>query len=71
MTHTYLAAHQANWYDRALTSPKTYEWNHSLGEIVTALIESGMHIDFREAHDSVPWEALPGQMTLRPEGGLA
>ncbi|KAM9862178.1 hypothetical protein ACI1US_01928 [Leucobacter sp. BZR 635] len=52
----------------ALQSTKTYEWNHSLGEIVTALIDSGLRIDLLVEHDSVPWEALPGQMTLR-EGG--
>lgn len=56
---------------RALTSTKTYEWNHSLGEIITALIESGLRIDLFEEHDSVPWEALPGQMTLRPGGEWA
>ncbi|MBL3699628.1 class I SAM-dependent methyltransferase [Leucobacter luti] len=49
----------------------TYEWNHSLGEIVTALITSGLRIDLLVEHDSVPWEALPGQMTLRPGGEWA
>ena len=47
---------------------KTYEWNHGLGEIVTALIRSGLRIDLLVEHESVPWEALPGQMTLRPDG---
>ncbi|WP_241156369.1 hypothetical protein [Leucobacter chromiireducens] len=46
----------------------TYEWNHSLGEIVTALTTSGLRIDLLVEHDSVPWEALPGQMTLRAGG---
>lgn len=50
---------------------RTYEWNHSLGEIVTALIDSGLRIDLLVEHDSVPWEALPGQMTLRPGGEWA
>lgn len=50
---------------------RTYEWNHSLGEIVTALIDSGLRIDLLIEHDSVPWEALPGQMTLRPGGEWA
>ena len=44
----------------------THEWNHGLGEIVTALLENGMEITMLEEHDSVPWEALPGQMTVVP-----
>lgn len=52
----------------ALTATRTYEWNHSLGEIVTALIEAGLRIDLLVEHDSVPWEALPGQMKLREDG---
>jgi SAM-dependent methyltransferase len=50
---------------RPLTATRTYEWNHSLGEIVTALIRAGLRIDLLEEHDSVPWEALPGQMAER------
>lgn len=50
---------------RPLTATRTYEWNHSLGEIVTALIRAGLRIELLEEHDSVPWEALPGQMTER------
>ncbi|MGB3484669.1 MAG: class I SAM-dependent methyltransferase [Mycobacterium sp.] len=51
-----------------LTATKTYEWNHSLGEIVTALLVNGLRLDAMVEHDSVPWEALPGQMTRRPNG---
>jgi SAM-dependent methyltransferase len=40
----------------------THEWNHGLGEIVTALMEAGMQLTMLVEHDSVPWEALPGQM---------
>ncbi len=50
---------------------RTYEWNHSMGEIVTALIEAGMRIDLLVEHDSVPWEALPGQMIERDNGEFA
>ncbi|EFV13654.1 class I SAM-dependent methyltransferase [Segniliparus rugosus] len=56
---------------QAIQASKTYEWNHSLGEIVTALIASGLRIDLLVEHDSVPWEALPGRMTLRPGGEWA
>ena len=40
----------------------THEWNHGLGETVTALMSAGMRLTMLEEHDSVPWEALPGQM---------
>jgi SAM-dependent methyltransferase len=40
----------------------THEWNHGLGEIVTALLDAGMELTGLTEHDSVPWNALPGQM---------
>jgi SAM-dependent methyltransferase len=48
--------------DHVLTHTVTHEWNHGLGEIVTALLGQGMEITQLVEHDSVPWEALPGQM---------
>jgi SAM-dependent methyltransferase len=44
----------------------THLWNHGIGEIVTALLDNGMEITMLEEHDSVPWEALPGAMTVVP-----
>jgi 2-polyprenyl-3-methyl-5-hydroxy-6-metoxy-1,4-benzoquinol methylase len=41
----------------------THEWNHGLGEIVTALLDAGLDLTGLVEHDSVPWEALPGLMT--------
>ncbi len=40
----------------------SYGWNHGLGEIVTALLDNGMQITALTEHDTVPWDALPGQM---------
>lgn len=54
-----------------LTATRTYEWNHALGEIVTALLDRGLRLDALVEHDSVPWEALPGRMTVRPDGEYA
>jgi SAM-dependent methyltransferase len=52
---------------------RSYEWNHSIGEVVTALIERGMRIDALVEHD---WtvhqqfpdlvETAPGQWTTPP-----
>jgi len=57
--------------DRPITNTKTYEWNHGLGEIVTALLNAGLTLTMLVEHDSVPWEALPGQMLERPNGEFA
>ncbi|AQT79996.1 SAM-dependent methyltransferase [Mycolicibacterium litorale] len=40
----------------------TREWNHGLGEIVTALLAAGLRLTMLVEHDSVPWDALPGRM---------
>jgi SAM-dependent methyltransferase len=41
---------------------RTYNWNHGLGEIVTALSDAGLQVTMMVEHDSVPWEAIPGHM---------
>ena len=53
--------------DHVFTSTTTHEWNHGLGEIVTALLDQGLRLTGLVEHDSVPWDALPGQM--EPAGG--
>ena len=54
--------------DVVFTANTTHEWNHGLGEIVTALIAQGLQITGLVEHDSVPWEALVGQMTNDDRG---
>jgi SAM-dependent methyltransferase len=49
--------------DAVFTANTAHSWNHGLGEIATALISEGLEITGLVEHDSVPWEALPGQMT--------
>ena len=41
-----------------------YTWNHGLGEIVTALLDRGLVLTQLIEHDTVPWQALPGRMSL-------
>ena len=48
--------------DVVFTHNRTHEWNHGLGEIVTALMTAGMDLTGLTEHDSVPWDAQPGQM---------
>lgn len=54
--------------DVEFQSTVTHVWNHGLGEIVTALLDAGMELTGLVEHDSVPWEALPGQMEQITDG---
>jgi SAM-dependent methyltransferase len=54
--------------DVTIQHTTTHEWNHGLGEIVTAVLNAGMTLTGLVEHKSVPWNALPGQMH-RIDGG--
>lgn len=54
--------------DVAFSANHTLQWNHGLGEIVTALLDAGLAFTALVEHDSVPWNALPGQMSEDERG---
>jgi SAM-dependent methyltransferase len=54
--------------DVAFTDNVSHSWNHGLGEIVTALFDAGMTLTMLVEHQSVPWNALPGQMVEDGDG---
>nr|WP_245614469.1 class I SAM-dependent methyltransferase [Actinokineospora inagensis] len=54
--------------DVEFTHGRTHTWNHGLGEIITALLDVGLRLTGLVEHDSVPWNALHGQMTESPNG---
>lgn len=54
--------------EATLTASVTHEWNHGLGEIISALLRHGMTLTALEEHECLPWEALPGQMQLGADG---
>jgi SAM-dependent methyltransferase len=54
--------------DHEFVHTTSLDWNHGLGEIVTALLDHDMALTLLVEHDSVPWDALPGQMDLLPDG---
>jgi SAM-dependent methyltransferase len=47
---------------------RSHSWNHGLGEIVGALLAEGLTVTELTEHRSMPWEALPGKMTLGDDG---
>jgi SAM-dependent methyltransferase len=48
--------------DAVFTHNQIHQWNRGLGEIVTALLDAGLELTSLTEHDSVPWDAMPGQM---------
>ena len=48
--------------DARLEHAVTHSWNHGMGEIVSALLDEGLVLTQLVEHDTVPWDALPGQM---------
>lgn len=53
--------------DVSFTNTVSHSWNHALGAIVTSLLDAGMEITGLVEHDTVPWNALPGQMEQVPD----
>ncbi|MEN8209501.1 MAG: class I SAM-dependent methyltransferase [Candidatus Fermentibacteria bacterium] len=47
--------------DYIVKSP-SWEWQWTMGEILNALIESGLKIDFLHEHSVIPWKALPSMI---------
>lgn len=45
--------------DARLQSRITYEWNHGIGEVVTALIQAGLVIEFLHEHRDCYSQQLP------------
>ena len=40
----------------SLVNTRTFEWNHSVSETVTALLATGLTIDFLHEHYELPWK---------------
>jgi len=55
-------------HDGDLASPLTIQWNHGLGEIVTAVLGAGLELVSLEEHPSVPWNPLGDAMVEVADG---
>lgn len=56
------------------THPTTYEWAHTISDVVQALIDTGLRLTALREHRTVPWPALPGMVEAAggwalPQGG--
>lgn len=45
--------------ERKLPNARTHEWNHGLGEIVTALVRHGLQLEWLKEHDWTVWPRFP------------
>jgi SAM-dependent methyltransferase len=43
---------------------KEYGWNHGLSEVVNALIEAGLHIEYLNEYDESPYDVFPDLVKL-------
>jgi len=55
-------------HEEDLSSPRSIAFNHGIGEILTALLASGLRLVAFEEHRSVPWDAF-GATGIRDETG--
>lgn len=46
---------------------RTYEWNHGIGEVVTALLDAGLALTALREHRELSWQGLP-QMVQGEDG---
>jgi hypothetical protein len=49
-------------HDEPLASPDLISFNHGVAEVITALMDVGMHLTAVEEHDTVPWNPLGDAM---------
>ncbi len=47
---------------------KEYGWNHGLGEVVSALTEAGLRIDYLKEYDESPYDVLPN--LIKTDAGM-
>ncbi|MGQ7296286.1 class I SAM-dependent methyltransferase [Quadrisphaera sp. KR29] len=55
--------------DHAFTHTRSAEWNHGLGELVTAVLDAGLQVTGLTEHRSVPWKAVDHMVELPPADG--
>ncbi len=46
----------------SLKHHRSNEWQHGIGEVVTALADAGLRIEFLHEHDRLVWPGIPGMV---------
>jgi len=47
-----------------LKNTRSYEWIHPIGEVVTAVIDAGLTLDFLHEHDRLAWKLFPCMLAI-------
>lgn len=55
-THTYTGD------TRPLAHKRMYEWFHPVGDVVNALLKTGLQLDFLNEHEILTWKHYPGMV---------
>lgn len=55
--------------DHVFTHTRSAEWNHGLGELVTAVLDAGLRLTGLAEHRSIPWKAMDHMVEVPPAGG--
>lgn len=50
--------------ERPLVHTRCYEWFHPLSDVVNALIQAGLAIDFLNEHEIITWKATPDMVPI-------
>jgi len=53
--------------DMTLSNRTTFEWRHSISEIINSLLHAGLIVTSFNEHKTIPWQALPSLIPM-PEG---
>lgn len=53
--------------DARLTHTRSYEWNHAIGEIVTAVLSEGLRVTTLSEHDWTVWPRFPWLVESAPD----
>jgi SAM-dependent methyltransferase len=54
--------------DARFEHPEAWEWNHGIGEVVTALAAAGMRISWLHEHTTVGWNLSDASLAQRADG---
>ena len=55
--------------DAIFEHPESWQWNHGIGEVVTALVEFGLQLEWLHEHPVVAWHlGDPNSLRLRDDG---
>lgn len=50
--------------DLTLAKNNEYNWNHSLGEIINAMVKSGLKVNYLNEYDYSPYNVFPGMIEV-------